>query len=855
LNLMRCSSTQRLAVASLLLLSCVAQAQRPTAEQAQQLLRSRPDLAAQVRQRIATSGMTAEQIRSRLQAEGYPSTLLDGYLPGATSDLGMTPSNSVFSAVVSLGIADSSDVMSFRQGAGAIGDLRDFGESRIMNDSIRLARIDSLRLRARGLPRGIIGAATNPDSGYYIFGLDVFGRATGQFEANLAGPVDANYRIGPGDRLVLVLTGEVEAAYQLDVTREGFIVVPQVGQVEVANLTLGQLEDVLYGRLGRVYSGVRRGPEARTRFTVSPARLRSNQVYVLGDVQQPSSYRISAAGTVLTALYAAGGPSEVGSLRRILIRRGGRVVDSLDAYDYLLRGDASRDIRLENGDVVFVPTHGARARVTGEVLRPATYEIKPGETIDDLIHAAGGLTARAGRRRIQIERIVPPERRTQAGRDLQVIDVTADQLAGGAETGIPVEAGDVLHVFAVADRVRNRITVEGAVWTPGQVGFRLGMTVSEALRLAGGVKPDVYLGEVLITRLRNDSTRVQLRTSLRDSTGAVTNDLPVNEDDAIRVFSVTEFRPSRYVAIGGAVRRSGQYPYHEGMTLRDLVLIAGGLQEKAHLQAAEVARLPDERSGGKLATTMRVPLDSSYLFERSSDGKYLGPPGLPAPSGTAPEVQLKPYDNVLVLEQPDWSLQRTVVLTGEVRFPGTYALRAKGERLSDLIERAGGLTDQAYADGVFLFRKRDSLGRIGVDLPRALREPSFRDNLILQDQDSIFLPQFSSVVDVRGAVSSPVAVAYVPGKDIEYYIGAAGGLNPKAEGGRAYVTQPNGKVETVSRRRFFPDGRPKPRPGSVVMVPEKDATAKTDYTALAVAATQIAATLVTIVALIVNRPR
>lgn len=499
---------------------------------------------------------------------------------------------------------------------------------------------------------------------------------------------------------------------------------------------------------------------------------------------------------------------------------------------------------------MFIPTHGARVRVTGEVVRPMTYEIKPGESIDDVIFAAGGFTARAGRRRIQIERIVPPQLRQAPGRDRQVIDVTADQLAG-SEIGIPVEAGDVLHVFSVADRVRDRVTVEGDVWTPGPVGFSRGMTVSQALRMAGGVKPDVYIGELSVTRLQSDSTRVQLRTSLRDTTGAVTNDFPLNEDDVIHVFSTTEFRPTRYVAIAGAVRKSGRYPYREGMTVRDLVLMAGGLQEKAYLKEAEVARLPEDRTGGKLATTIRVPLDSSYFFERSPDGKYLGPPGIPALRGDAPEVPLKPYDNVLIMTQPEWNLQRTVVLVGEVRFPGTYTLTSKGERLSDVLTRAGGLTTQAYADGVGFFRKKGDLGRVGIDLSRVLRDPNYRDNLILQDGDSIVIPQFSPVVDVRGAVNSPVAVAYVPGRDVNYYVAAAGGLNRKAEGGLVYVVQPNGKVESISHRFLLPDGKPKPRPGSVVVVPEKDPEHH-DYTGLATAAAQIAASLVAVIAVLVN---
>ena len=859
---MRFRFGSRLALILLSAFAATASAQKPTPDQAKALLQSRPDLVAQLRQRIMTSGMTADQIRARLRAEGYPPDLLDAYLPGATgADSTAAPSADVFSAVVALGIADSTDVRVLRR---ADSTSRFLVDTSGVDSAGRTAAFDTLRdslrspvnrntqlVRLSGLPRGVTGAATSPDSGYYIFGLEPFRRETSQFDPNLAGPVDANYRVGPGDRLVLILTGDVQAAYELPVTREGFIVVPQVGQISVANLTLGEIRDVLYSRLGRVYSGVRHGPSATTQFSISPAALRSNQVYVLGDVARPSSYRVSGAGTVLTALYAAGGPSEAGSLRNVLVRREGRVIDSLDVYDYLLRGDASRDVRLQNGDVVFVPTHGPRVRVVGEVVRPMTYEIRPGETIDEVIAAAGGFTARAGRRRIQIERIVPPDQRVAPGRDRIVIDVTADQLRNAAEIGLPVEAGDVVRVFSVADRVRDRITVEGDVWTPGRVGFTPGLMLSQALRLAGGVKPDVYLGEVLISRLRSDSTRVQLRAALRDRSGAVIGDVPLNDDDVVHVFSASEFRPARYVAIGGAVRKSGRVPYREGMTLRDLVLLAGGMLEKAYLREAEIARLPEDRIGGKLATTIRVPLDSSYLFERGPDGKYLGPPGLPAGTGTAPEVLLRPYDNVLILEQPDWNLQRLVTLTGEVRFPGTYALTSKGERLSDLIKRAGGLTEQAYADGVGFYRTRSRLGRIGIDLSRVLRDPGFRDNLILQDGDSIYLPPFNAVVDVRGAVNSPVAVAYVPGKNIEYYISAAGGLTQRAEGKRAYVVQPNGKVESITEHFMWPDGKPKPRPGSAVVVPEKDTTQR-DYTGLATAAAQIAASLVAVIAVIVN---
>ncbi|HLM18635.1 MAG TPA: SLBB domain-containing protein, partial [Acidimicrobiia bacterium] len=611
----------------------------------------------------------------------------------------------------------------------------------------------------------------NVDSGFVIFGEDIFRGATSMFEPNLSGPVDANYRLGPGDRLVLILTGDVEASYQLPVTREGFVVIPQVGQLFVANLTLGELDRVLATRLARVYSGVRGNNSGSTQFSVSVARLRSNQVYVVGDVRRPGSYVVSSAGTALTALYAASGPTTNGSLRSVQIRRGGQTVDVLDVYDYLIRGDASHDVRLQTGDVVFVPVHGPRVRILGQIIRPATYEMRAGETLADLLRNAGGFKATASQQRVLIERILPAADRT-AGRARVTIDV--DSLANATGPAIPLQDGDVVRVFPVADRVRNRIFVEGHVFQPGPQGLTPGMRLSEALRRAG-MKSDTYLGEVLVSRLRPDSSRVQLRATLADSTGAVVNDFALREDDQVTVFSLTTFRPARHVTIGGAVRRSGRVLYREGMTLRDLVLLANGVTEGAYLKEAEIARLPEDRSNGRTATTLRVPLDSTYLFERDAEGRYIGPPGLQVPSGRVPEVPLKPYDNVLIMRQPDWGLQRTVVIQGEVRFPGMYALTSKSERLSDLVKRAGGLTTEAYADGIVFNRRDNNIGRVGVELSSALRRYESADNLILRDGDNIAIPPYNAVVTIRGEVNAPSTVAYIRGKGIDYYIGAAGG--------------------------------------------------------------------------------
>ncbi|MGE0352250.1 MAG: SLBB domain-containing protein [Gemmatimonadales bacterium] len=798
-----------------------AAAQRPTAAQARELLRTRPDLVAQLRQRIGASGLTPDQIRARLRAAGYPETLLDDYLSGADTTRVTTPGGNVLDAVRLLGLASAEEIDSLQTAVDSTAV-----------DS--LARQDSI-------------AALVAARGDLIFGLRMFRSRSNQFEPALDGPVDAGYRLGPGDVLVLILTGDVELAHTLEVTREGFVVIPQVGQLYVANLTLGQLEDLLFARLGRVYSGVRRGANATTHFQVTVARLRRNQIFVVGDVLRPGSYQISAAGTALTALYAAGGPTLDGSFRKAEIRRGGQVVDSLDVYDYLLHGNNRGDLRLQNGDVVFIPVRGPQVYLTGTVVRPAIYEMKPGETLRDLIQYAGGYDASALRRRIQIHRILPPDQRGPSGQARVVLDLGAEQLVDSMAPPFPMVAGDSVIVFSVPEPTRGFVTVSGNVWIEGQVGYRPGMRLSEALRLAGGPKPDAYLSQILISRLRSDSTREQLRAAFRDSTGAVAQDLELQDQDEIEVFSRTTFRPERYVAITGAVRKPGRIPYYEGMTLRDAMLLANGPTEDALLNEAEIARLPVNRAQGTVATTLRVPLDSTYLFERDRDSLYLGPPGLPAQAGGAPEVALQPYDNILILRQPDWELQRTVVVSGQVRYPGKYSLKTRSDRLLDLIQRAGGLTNEAYPTGIEFNRSLNRAGRIGIDLPAVLKNPKHRDNLILVGGDSIFIPEYNPVVRVYGAVNAPVAVSYSPGKSIEHYIASAGGYSRSADRGRSYVTQPNGKVESVHRRFLFPDSKPKPLAGAVIFVPERDPADRKDYVAIFGSIAQVLASIVAIV--------
>lgn len=785
--------------ALLTLVGTAAVAQVPPPDEARRLLETRPDLANQVRSQILSSGLTPAQIRARLVAGGYPADLLDSYLPDAPAASAASTDDRVFAAVRALGLTDA--------GVAPAAELA---------------------------PSPAPPASPSQDPA--IFGMDIFSRTTGQFQPNLAGPVDPSYRLGPGDNLVLVITGEVELSHALEVTREGFIVIPQVGQLQVNGLTMAALESLLYDRLGRVYSGIRRGAGATSRFQVSVARLRTNQVFVVGDVQRPSTYQVSAAGTVLTALYAAGGPTENGSFRRIEVRRGGQVIATLDLYDYLLRGDNRHDVRLESGDVIFVPVRGTWASVTGEVVRPAIYELREGESLRDLLSAAGGFRASAAQRRVQVDRILPPAARAPGGRDRVVLDLGPDQFSNAASPPFPVQTGDQVRVFAVTDRLRGYVTIEGNVWAAGRVALSPGMRLSEAIRQAGGAKPDTYLGQVLVSRLNPDSTRTQLRSAFADSTGAMTNDLVLLEDDVVEVFSRTDFRPARFVIVTGAVRSPGRIPFREGMTLRDALLQAGGLTEAALLREAEIARLPANRAEGVMAETYRAALDSTYLVDRGPNGAWQGPPGLGAPRAGSPEVPLMPYDNVLILRQPEWELPRTVVLSGQVRFPGNYTLRHRGERLTDLLDRAGGLTSAAYPAGIGFFRDARSsmlspeagadqqqvggLARIGVDLPRVLENAAHRDNLIMAAGDSVVIPEYNPIIRVTGAVLAPAGVTWQEGRSLRHYVSAAGGFERQADRSRAYVVQPNGKVEPVRRRWFIlPDGQPTPEPGATIVVP------------------------------------
>ena len=372
------------------------------------------------------------------------------------------------------------------------------------------------------------------------------------------------------------------------------------------------------------------------------------------------------------------------------------------------------------------------------------------------------------------------------------------------------------------------------------------------MELAGGFKPAVYTGRAHIERLNAvDSTRLLVTVALpADNTHPYPNDVLLKEYDIVTIYGRDEFRTDRMVSIGGMVNEPGEYPYRAGMTLRDLVLMARGLRDGAFLDSAEIGRLPTDRTGGRLAVTLRVPIDSTYLFEPDSS-TYPLLPGLPSTTPEAPEVLLKPFDRVTILQQPDFELQRTVWITGEVYFPGPYTLTRKDERVSDLARRAGGFLASAYPEGARFFRRLDNAGRVNLELSRAVQRPGGREDMILQPEDSLHVPEYVPTVQVMGAVTSPTSVLYREGAGLDYYIDNGGGYARDADKGRTSVRYANGSAKVKSKFLFF-SSTPKPGPGSTVFVPQRDPADRFDVTGFVTSLVSVLGSITTVIVVLVR---
>lgn len=767
--------------------SLLAQDTQDLRNQAEQIL-GRPLSDQEILRQIRQTGLSPDEIRGRLEQAGYARTAADAYLAILEGRAEQVPEGTDPMPLVEL----------LAELEGSAG--RPLG---------RIPTGRPLALTPRSEPPG-------PP----IFGRDLFRRANSQFAPLASGPVPPDYRLGPTDELVLVITGGVEQAYQLTVTREGWIVIPDVGRVLVNGLTLEKLEEVLFNRLSEVYSGIDRGPDSTTFFDVSLGKLRTNQIFVIGEVEEPAAYQVSSLATTLTALYWAGGPAVNGSLREITVNRGNRTLAKIDLYEYLLRGRVDQNVRLEHGDVVFVPVAGRRVQLDGAVERPGIYEVKEGEGLRDLIRFAGGTQAVVDLRHVQIQRILAPDERTR-GRDRAIIDIPLDDLEGEGNF-VALRDGDQITIFAVLNETPNQVTISGGVWKPGTYGAEPGMRLWDLIERAGGLLPDAYEGRAQIQRLQSDQTRSMIPVSLEVGPGGLPLENPTIEGmDQVFLYAERDLREERVVSIAGWVNQPGVQPFVDGMTVRDLILKAGGIRIGAFLGNAEVSRvIISQELSDTLIRKFQIQLDSSYVFTGT---------GGPARIDTErAEFVLQNHDVLTIRRSPGFVPQQFVTISGMVLLPGSYSLETRGERITDLVGRAGGLTPDAYVAGVQLWRSTGEVSgdgpqlRVGIDFEVAMNQPGGSADVLLEANDRIVVPRYNPLVQVRGAVGVESQILYKRGAGLGYYIDQSGGYAKNAEKSLTRVIYASGKVQTRGKKfLFFGGGVSDPDPGSVITVPVK----------------------------------
>lgn len=639
---------------------------------------------------------------------------------------------------------------------------------------------------------------TPPDDELVPFGYDLFENSPDSYRQPAIGPVDPAYPLGPGDTIVLDVWGDTVFRLERELDLEGGVNLPDVGRVVLAGMTLDETRKTLRRRLSRVYSGLAGNDgEASTFLSVTLGNLRVIRVFAVGRAARPGGYDLSAASTVFHALFFAGGPTKDGSMRDIRVVRGGREIAHLDVYGYLRTGRRDGDIRLENDDTIFIPPAGPRVAIRGEVRRPGIYEMLPGETLANLVEVAGGFTERSYAGRIQIDRIMSAEDQKDSLADRQVLDF------GWEEAKAQVLAdGDAVEVFEIEDRLRNFVEIEGEVRRPGRYELREGERLSDLLERASGLLETAVLERAEIIRTFEDQRHEQIAVELdKVLAGDERRDLLMQPRDVVRIHSIWQLQDRETVVVHGAVRSGGTYELRDNMTLRDLLLQAGGLLESAYTDAVEISRVrPGLDAKVETAEIFRVPLGKDYLV------------------GEGPDLRLEPWDNVFVREIPNWELQRNVTVRGEVRFPGVYTLTSPTETLVEVLDRAGGLKETAYPEGFSLVRERDRIGRVALNLEKALKDRDSNDNVILFDGDSLFIPEEPKTVTVRGAVGWPTSLVYENGKSIGDYVARAGGTTDQADRKQIRIVYSTGAAARVKKLWFDPDVRP----GSTIYVPPKE---------------------------------
>lgn len=653
-----------------------------------------------------------------------------------------------------------------------------------------------------------------------VYGHELFNSRSLTFAPsnNIATPKD--YRLGPGDEVVIDVWGDAEEHLRSTITPEGSIMISRLGPVYLNGKTVDEANTYLKNLFAKKYAGV--GTE-QTDVNLTLGDIRSIQIDIMGEVSRPGSFQMSPFSTVFHALYNAGGINNIGSMRNISVLRNGKRVANVDIYDYLFKGKQTGNIRLQEGDVIIVPPYEQIVNVAGNVKRPMSYEIKPGETVSTLLEYAGGLSGDAYGGMVRLSR--------QNGEENDLYNIER-----GEFTSYQLKDGDVVTVGAVLDRFSNRVELKGAVNRPGLYALGNGVTtLGSLIRKADGLSDDAYTGRALLYRQGEDLSLEVIPVDLAAVLAGSVADIPLQKNDVIEISSVQELNEHGDFTIMGMVTNPGDYAYMENTSVEDLILRAGGLREGASTARVDIARRVVKPS----AVT-----ETEQLAEIFTVNIYAG---LNHKRNGAKEFILKPYDRVTVRTSPGYSQQAQVEVNGEILFPGSYTLQKRNERLSDLVKRAGGVVDGAYLKGASLRRRlteeerlvrqnvirvamqnqtgTDSISsskidvsefyNVGINLTEALANPGSAADLVLQEGDELTVPEFQSTVKVSGDVMYANTVVYESGKKVKYYINQAGGYGTNAKKSKAFIVYMNGQVSKVGRRTVV-------EPGSHIIVPSKE---------------------------------
>lgn len=653
-----------------------------------------------------------------------------------------------------------------------------------------------------------------------VFGRNIFNTRNLTFEpsVNLATP--PNYRLGPGDEVIIDIWGTSQNTIRQQISPDGTINIEKIGPVSLSGMTVSEANEYLKRVLGKTYSGLD-APDGTLEIRLTLGNARTIQINVMGEVVQPGTYALSSFSTVFHALYRAGGVNEIGSLRNVQVTRNGKTVAKVDVYDFIMKGKTQDDIRLQEGDVIIVPAYEALVQISGNVKRPMKFEMKKNETLATLINYAGGFSADAYTRSLRVVR--------QNGEEYEINTVKEIDYSA-----YPMRNGDVVTAEAILNRFTNKLEVRGAVYRPGiyQLNGEIN-TVRALVNEAKGLMGDAFTNRAVLQREREDLTTEIISVDVRSIMAGTSPDIPLQKNDILYIPSIHDLEDRGDVAIFGEVAKPDSYSYSDNMTLEDLIIRAGGLRESASTVRVDVSRrIKDPKS-----TVSTDSIGQMFTFALKDGFVIDGEQGF----------TLQPYDQVFVRRSPGYQAQQNVQVTGEVIFGGTYAMTTTEERLSDLVKKAGGATPKAYLRGAKLIRvandeekKRmrdvidlmnrqfgkammDSLDirvedtfTVGIDLEKAVANPGSEYDLVLREGDVLSVPKLNNTVKVNGAVMMPNTVGYLSDKNANYYLDQAGGYALNAKKSKKFVIYMNGQVARIKGR-----SKDKIEPGCEIIVPSK----------------------------------